>query len=62
MSKVVDYKNMSVVELNGKIAENRAKIIGYVVQKNNGTLKNTALIKLLKKENARMLTLLNCKK
>lgn len=62
MSKVVDYKNMSVVELNGKIAKNRAKIISYVVQKNNGTLKNTALIKLLKKENARMLTLLNCKK
>ena len=62
MSKVVDYKNMSVVEIKNKIAENRAKIIGYVVQKNNGTLKNTALIKLLKKENARMLTVLNCKK
>lgn len=62
MSKIVDYKNMSVVEIKNKIAENYAKIIGYVVQKNNGTLKNTALIKLLKKENARMLTVLNCKK
>ena len=62
MSKGVGYKNMSAVEIKSKIAENRAKIIGYVVQKNNGTLKNTALIKLLKKENARMLTAVNSKR
>ena len=58
MSKKL-YKDMSVEEMKNKISENRSLIMSMIVQKNTGTLKDTAKISLLRKEIARMLTQIN---
>ena len=61
MGKKLD-KNMSVEEMKNKISENRSLIMSMIIQKNAGTLKDTAKISLLRKEIARMLTRINAVK
>ena len=52
---------MSVTELRKLFVDNRNAIISDVVKKSLGNLKNTANIRLLKRDNARILTILNGK-
>ena len=49
---------MSVTELRKLFVDNRNAIISDVVKKSLGNLKNTANIRLLKRDNARILTIL----
>ena len=49
---------MSVAELRKLFVDNRNAIISDVVKKSLGNLKNTANIRLLKRDNARILTIL----
>ena len=49
---------MSVTELRKLFVDNRNAIISDVVKKSLGNLKNTANISLLKRDNARILTIL----
>ena len=49
---------MSVTELRKLFVDNRNAIISDVVKKSLGNLKNTANIRLLRRDNARILTIL----
>lgn len=55
------FKDMSIADLRKLLADNRSIIISDVVKKGLGNLKNTANIRLLKRDNARILTILNSK-
>ena len=55
------FKDMSIADLRKLLADNRSIIISDVVKKGLGNLKNTANIRLLKRDNARILTILNGK-
>ena len=55
------FKEMSVTELRRLLIDNRGVIISDIVKKSLGNLKNTANIRLLKRDNARILTILNGK-
>lgn len=52
---------MSVADLRKLFVDNSNVIIGDVVKKSLSNLKNTANIRLLKRDNARILTILNGK-
>lgn len=58
MSKKLNL-DMSVEEMRKKINENRVNILNMIIQKNNGTLKDTSKISFLRKDIARMLTKIN---
>ena len=55
------FKDMSIADLRKLLADNRSIIISDFVKKGLGNLKNTANIRLLKRDNARILTILNGK-
>ena len=55
------FKDMSIADLRKLLADNRSIIISDCVKKCLGNLKNTANIRLLKRDNARILTILNSK-
>ena len=55
------FKDMSIADLRKLLADNRSIIISDFVKKGLGNLKNTANIRLLKRDNARILTILNSK-
>ena len=55
------FKEMSVADLRKLLFDNRNAIISDVIKKGLGNLKNTANIRLLKSDNARILTILNSK-
>ena len=55
------FKDMSIADLRKLLADNRSIIISDVVKKGLGNLKNKANIRLLKRDNARILTILNSK-
>lgn len=55
--KVIE--NMNIAEMKDKISTNRLSIVNMIVQKNNGSLKDTSKISSIRKEIARMLTKIN---
>lgn len=55
------FADMSVADLKKLFSDNLAVIISDSVKKSLGNLKNTANIRLLKRDNARILTILNSK-
>ena len=52
------FADMSVADLKKLFSDNLAVIISDSVKKSLGNLKNTANIRLLKRDNARILTIL----
>lgn len=55
------FQEMSIAELKRMLVDNFRIIAGELVKKSLGNLKNTSSIRSLKKDNARILTVLNSK-
>ncbi len=57
--KYSDIKDMSVQDIEAKIAENKKELLNLRFQLATGNLEDTAQIKNLKKDIARLMTSLN---
>ncbi len=57
--KTADIRNMNNQEIEAKITELKSELLNLRFQKATGNLENTAQIKTLKKDVARMKTVLN---
>lgn len=59
---VKELRNMDIKELQKRLAELQTDLIKYKAQAKMGTLKNNASIRNVKKDIARILTVINEKK
>ena len=55
------FKEMSIVDLKNLLSNNRVAITEDCIKKSLGNLKNTSNIRLLRRDNARILTILKGK-
>lgn len=55
------FKEMSIVDLKNLLSNNRIAITEDCIKKSLGNLKNTSNIRLLRRDNARILTILKGK-
>ncbi|AWR97290.1 50S ribosomal protein L29 [Acidianus sulfidivorans JP7] len=60
--KAKDLRNMDLKELNAKLAELSEELLKRKAESRMGTIKNTSSIRNIKKDIARVLTVINEKK
>ena len=59
--KMIEFKKLTTEEINKKIAENKEELLKLRMKQSIGTLENTARIDELRKDVARLKTILNAR-
>ena len=60
--KMIEFKKLTTEEINKKIAENKEELLKLRMQQATGSLENSARVNELRKDVARLKTILNSRK